>query len=110
MSSYIIRRLLLAVPTVLGATVVIFLIMRIVPGDVVDYLLGDSASITVEQKEALRNDLGLNDPLPIQSLDWLKGVVTFSPGDSVRTRKPIMDEVRPRILVTTELAGERSVG
>lgn len=105
MSAYILRRLLLAVPTVMGATMIIFLIMRVVPGDVVDYLLGESATVSVEQKEALREDLGLNDPLPVQYLTWLKGVVTFQPGDSFRTRKPIMDEVRPRLLVTLELAG-----
>src|SRR5689334_205916 len=78
--------------------------MRIVPGDVVDYLLGDSASITQEQKDALRKDLGLNDPLAVQYLNWLKGVITLDPGDSFRTHKPITEEVGPRLLVTFELA------
>ena len=105
MSAYIIQRLLLTIPTVLGATVIIFFIMRVVPGDVVDYLLGDSVTITAEQEEALRDDLGLNDPLPVQYVEWLRGIAILSPGDSFRTKQPIMDEVRPRLLVTAELAG-----
>ena len=81
---YIIRRLLLAVPTLLGVTVVVFVIMRVAPGDVAVLMLGGDSGLvgTPEQLEALREKLGLNRPLYIQYFEWLFGILTFDFGTS----------------------------
>jgi peptide/nickel transport system permease protein len=103
MQRYIANRLLLAIPTVLGATLMVFFIMRVAPGDVVDVILGEG-QVTEEQKEKIRDQLGLNDPLPVQYLDWLGGLVTLDPGTSLLTGRSIVDDVKRRIPVTLELA------
>lgn len=104
MLHYAIRRITIAVPTILGATVIIFLIMRVVPGDVVDIITGESGTVNAIQREQLRKDLGLNDPLPLQYLRWLRDIVMMDPGDSLASHQPIISEIGPRILVTGELA------
>ena len=84
MWTYVIRRLLLAVPTLLGVTVVVFGVMRVAPGDVAVLILGGDSGLvgTPEQLEALREKLGLNRPLYIQYFEWLWGLVTFNWGES----------------------------
>jgi peptide/nickel transport system permease protein len=104
MTAYIIRRLLLAIPTVLGTTLIIFTIMRVMPGDVVDTIIGDEVVATEAQKDRIREDLGLSDPLPVQYLTWLSGVVTLDFGDSLWTRRPILDDVARRLVPTLQIA------
>ena len=84
MWSYIIRRLLLAIPTLFGVTVVVFLIMRVAPGDVAVLMLGGESGLvgTPEQLEKLREELGLNRPLYVQYFDWLFGILTLDFGKS----------------------------
>ena len=84
MWTYVIRRLLLAVPTLLGVTVVVFGVMRVAPGDVAVLILGGDSGLvgTPEQLEALREKLGLNRPLYIQYFEWLWGLITFNWGES----------------------------
>lgn len=81
---YIIRRLLLAIPTLLGVTVVVFLVMRVAPGDVAVLMLGGESGLvgTQEEVEALREKLGLNRPLYVQYFEWLFGILTFNFGES----------------------------
>jgi peptide/nickel transport system permease protein len=100
---YLTRRLLLALPTLIGATVIVFIIMRVAPGDVVDVIVGDG-DVPEEQREEIRDKLGLHDPVPIQYLNWLGGVVTFDVGDSLVTDRPIVPDLRGRAFVTAELA------
>ena len=104
MAHYAMRRLLMAVPTIIGATVIIFIIMRVVPGDVVDIITGEAGSGNEAKREQLRDELGLADPLPVQYLKWIGDLSTLDAGDSLVSRRPILSEVRPRILVTAELA------
>lgn len=104
MTGYVVRRLLLAVPTILGATLIVFLIMRVAPGDVVDLITGESGSVTEEQKEEIRAELGLDDPLPVQYVDWLRGLATLDLGDSLWTGQPITSEIRHRLMPTFEIA------
>ena len=84
MWTYVIRRLLLAIPTLLGVTVVVFGVMRVAPGDVAVLILGGDSGLvgTPEQLEALREKLGLNRPLYIQYFEWLWGLITFNWGES----------------------------
>lgn len=103
MYRYIGRRLLLAVPTLLGATVIVFVIMRVAPGDVVDVIVGDG-DVPAAQKEAIRDKLGLNDSLPVQYLDWLRGLVTLDIGNSLITDRAILPDLKGRAVVTAEVA------
>ena len=84
MWAYVIRRLLLAVPTLLGVTIVVFLIMRVAPGDVAVLILGGESGLvgTPEQLEKLRESLGLNRPLYVQYFSWLFGILTLDFGAS----------------------------
>lgn len=103
MHRYILRRLLLACPTILGATMVVFLVMRVAPGDIVDVIAGEG-SIPPAQREAIREKLGLSDPLPVQYLSWVGGLARLHVGNSLITDRPILPDVSERVLVTAELA------
>jgi peptide/nickel transport system permease protein len=99
---FIIRRLLQMIPVLLGVVLVVFLIMQMVPGDPAVLLAGESA--TEEQVQALRAKLGLDQPLAVQYVTYIKDVVTGDLGTSIRTNRPVLDEILVRLPVTIELA------
>lgn len=103
MYRYLASRLLLAVPTLIGATFIVFAIMRIAPGDVVDVIVGDG-DIPESERIALREELGLNDALPVQYGRWLLDLATLDVGESLVTDREILPDLRSRALVTGELA------
>lgn len=103
MYRYLANRLLLAVPTLIGATFIVFAIMRIAPGDVVDVIVGDG-DIPESERIALREELGLNDALPVQYGRWLLDLATLNVGQSLVTDREILPDLRSRALVTGELA------
>ena len=106
MSTYILRRILLMVPTLLGSVTLIFVIMRMLPGDVAVYILGSEETATVN-REALahiRRDLGLDHSLPVQYVQWLWGVVRFDLGTSYWTKQPVIHELAQRYPMTATLA------
>lgn len=104
MKQYVLRRLALAVPTLALVSVIVFSIMRFMPGDVVLRMVeGHAYAPTVE---ALRKELGLDRPAYVQYLDWVGGIVVRGDfGNSYWTRQPIFDEFVGRFPVTLELAG-----
>lgn len=102
MSAYIIRRLLLVIPVLIGISIFVFLIMHLTPGDPARLMLGESAPL--EQLEKLREELGLNDPLPVQYLNWLKKAVRLDFGRSLRSKKLVTAEIMERLPATAELA------
>lgn len=85
MTQYIIRRLLLLVPTVWAVTLVLFVLMRLTPGDPVAIEFGLEG--TPEQIAALRDELGLNRPVVVQYLDWLGRVALADPRISYVRRR-----------------------
>jgi peptide/nickel transport system permease protein len=101
MKEYILRRLLLLIPTVLGVTVIVFLMMRFIPGDPVSLLLGDY--YTPEVADAIRQEYGLDRPLHMQYLLWLKRMVTGDWGNSIIAKRPIFDDLLRRLPITMEL-------
>jgi peptide/nickel transport system permease protein len=103
MRQYVLRRLALAVPTLGLVTVIVFSIMRLMPGDVVIRMVeGHAYAPTVE---ALRKELGLDRPAYLQYLEWIGGIVLRGDfGNSYWTRQPIWDEFIRRFPVTLELA------
>jgi peptide/nickel transport system permease protein len=99
---YIIRRLLLLFPVLLIVGVIVFSLVHLTPGDPVSAMLGRDA--TIEQKEALREQLGLNEPIHIQFVDWVSGVVRLDFGESLFIGKPVtealLDRAQPTGLLT----------
>lgn len=102
MLHYIGKRLLQLIPVLLGMTFIVFLIIRAIPGDPAQVILGQLA--TKEAVAALRESLGLNNPWYIQYFDYLKGLLSGDLGESLRTRQPIAKEIWPYLAATFELA------
>jgi len=106
MATYIVRRILLMIPTLLGAVTLIFLLMRLLPGDVALYILGsgESSDVNKQALQQIREDLGLDQPLIVQYGQWLWGVVRLDFGNSYWTRKPVIEELKRRYPITINLA------
>ncbi len=103
MLRFILRRVLLMIPVLLGVSLVTFIIIRSIPGDPVQVLLGADRRTTPEQIAAIRASYGLDQPLPVQYFKWLGHVLTGDLGDSLRTKRPLTQELRLRLPVTIEL-------
>lgn len=101
MLRYVIKRLLLAVPVLLGVTFVMFLIALITPGDPAVILLGERA--TPEELATVRQQLGLNDPWYVQYYNYVSGAVRGDLGQSYRSRTPVFDELMARFPNTVQL-------
>ena len=107
MRTYILRRLLQFIPVLIGVSIVIFVLMRIVPGDVAITILAGpdgSGSVDPVALEELREELGLNQALPTQYVDWIWGFVRGDWGDSYRHNTSILTEIRTRFPLTFEMA------
>lgn len=100
---YTFRRLLAVVPVLLLASLVVFAAMRLLPGDPVDALYPADASVSPAAKAALRAELGLNEPLPVQYGRWLVRAVRGDLGTSARVRRPVVELLRTRGLATLQL-------
>ncbi|MEO4040882.1 ABC transporter permease [Hoeflea sp. CAU 1731] len=103
MVSYIAKRLLAAIPVLLGLTVIVFFIMAMIPGDPATAILGTYA--TPENVEKLNRDLGLDKPLVQQYFIWLGNLVQGDFGRSFALNRPVLDEVLERFSATLILAG-----
>jgi peptide/nickel transport system permease protein len=102
MLHYIGKRLLHLVPVLLGMVFIVFLIIRAIPGDPAQVILGQQA--TEQSIKDLTEKLGLNDPWYIQFFDYIKGLLTGDLGESLRTKRAIADEIWPYLAATFELA------
>ena len=103
MIEYVGKRILLMVPVLLGVVLIVFTMTRLSPGDPARMLAGNDAS--EEAVEALREELGLNDPLPLQFWRYIKGIVTkFDLGTSYQTKRPVISELMDRFPTTAKLA------
>jgi len=101
MRIYILRRLLVAVPSLLIASLIVFTLPRLIPGDVVQLMLEEKAY--GKDLEDLRAKLGLNRPIHVQYFDWLGAVVRGHLGESLWTRQPVLSELERRLPVTATL-------
>lgn len=102
MPRYILRRLVNLIPVLLGITLLVFIFLHLIPGDPAVVLLGDRA--TPEQVAALRERLGLNEPLPLQYLTFLGQILRLDFGTSIFTGVPIIEEIKIRWPATFELS------
>ncbi|MEL3973987.1 ABC transporter permease [Rossellomorea oryzaecorticis] len=102
MFQYTIRRLLQLIPVLLGMTLIVFFIIRAIPGDPAQVILGQQA--TKEAIEALRGQLGLDNPWYVQYFSYLGGLLTGDLGESLRTKVEVSQEIWPYLAATFELA------
>ena len=105
MLDYILRRLGLMALTLFGVSVAIFLLLRIVPGNIADILFDSAGLIDLAEKQQIIRDLGLDLPLVTQYAHWISGLLHGDLGYSYVSEKPVLDEVLPRIPITARLAG-----
>jgi peptide/nickel transport system permease protein len=102
-TTYILRRLAQAVPVLVGISIVVFVLTRMIPGDAVDLMLGVDFDVDEQRREEMRQLFGLDQPLPIQYINWARGVVTGNLGHSMRTGRPVDQEIINRLPVTLQL-------
>ncbi|MGC1307947.1 MAG: ABC transporter permease [Phormidesmis sp.] len=102
MGRYILGRLLQLVPVLLGISLLVFAFLHLIPGDPAVTMLGDRA--TPEALEVLRERMGLNEPLPLQYLTFLRNLLQFDLGTSIFTGVPILEEIRTKWPATFELS------
>lgn len=100
--TYIVKRLLVLIPVLLGMTIIVFSIIHAIPGDPAETILGEKA--TEQSKQALRDQLGLDKPWLEQYFAYLSELVRGDLGESIRTKIPIAQEIVPYLMATLELA------
>ena len=103
MTRFVIHSRLALIPLVIGVSFLVFLMLQLVPGDPVMMMLGEFSMATAKDVEALRQQLGFNDPLYIQYWNYFKSLITGDLGTSMRTKKPVIDLILARLPSTFEL-------
>ncbi|MFO8192429.1 MAG: ABC transporter permease [Bacillota bacterium] len=98
---YFLKRLVLTIPTLLGVSIIVFLLVHMIPGDPIDIMLGDR--VTEAVRLALEERLGLNEPLHIQYWQWFSSALHGDFGISIRSNQPVMEEILTRLPATIEL-------
>src|SRR3984957_2062624 len=91
--------------TLFGISVLIFVLLRLVPGNIADILFSAAGMVDPADKAGLEHDLGLDQPIVVQYLHWIGGLMHGDLGYSYISEKPALDEILPRIPITAKLAG-----
>ncbi|MCC7272822.1 MAG: ABC transporter permease [Alphaproteobacteria bacterium] len=104
MGAYLVRRSFLMILTLFGISVIIFVLLRLVPGNIVDILFDAAGMVNPREKLKIERELGLDRPLPVQYLTWISGLAQGDFGYSYVSEKPALEEIGPRIPVTAKLA------
>lgn len=102
MSSYLLRRLFMSLLVLLGVSILTFLMIHLVPGDPVVAMAGRQA-VSAETIEELREELGLNDPLPVQYWNYVSQVVQGDLGQSIRSKRPVTEAIAEQLPSTIQL-------
>lgn len=102
MGTYILRRLISMIPVLFIVSLIVFSLLHLTPGDPAQSMLGEEA--TPESIAALRNQLGLDEPLPVQYVKWASSVLQGDLGRSIRSNQPVSEAIIARLPVTIELA------
>jgi len=103
--SYLIRRFFLMLLTLFGISVLVFTMLRVVPGNIADILFDSAGMIDTAEKGKLEKELGLDQPIVVQYARWIGGLAHGDLGYSYVSEKPAIDEILPRIPITAKLAG-----
>ena len=105
MGSYLVRRLGLMLLTLFGISVIIFVLLRLVPGNIVDILFDSAGMVDPAEKLKIIQDLGLDKSIPQQYFSWIWGLLHGDLGYSYVSEKPTLSEILPRLPITAKLAG-----
>lgn len=107
MSRYVVARLVAAVPVVFATAVIVFVLGRLLPGDPITFILGESqAEYTADQLAAIRSEYGLDQPIYVQFAIWLGKVITGDFGRTFASHQPVLSIIAPRMLPTAQIAIE----
>ena len=104
MGAYLVRRFGLMLLTLFGISVIIFALLRIVPGNIVDILFDSAGMVDPAEKQRIARELGLDLSLPQQYVAWISGILRGDLGYSYVSEKPALEEIAPRIPITAKLA------
>jgi peptide/nickel transport system permease protein len=104
-ASYLIRRFFLMLLTLFGISVLVFVMLRMVPGNIADILFDAAGMIDTADKAKLEHDLGIDRPIVVQYGQWINGLAHGDLGYSYVSEKPALSEIAPRIPITAKLAG-----
>lgn len=104
MAAYTMKRFWAAVPTLILTSLIVFMLLRLLPGDVVAAMTSDSAGMTEAERARVRAQLGLDRSYPVQYLTWITGFATGDLGRSLYTGEPISESLRRTVPVTVQLA------
>lgn len=102
MTTFIVRRIFQLIPVLFGVTLFVFLLMHLTPGNPAQIMAGEQAP--PEVVERIENRLGLNDPLPVQYVNFVTRIAQLDFGVSMRSNLPVIEEIKPKFWVTLELA------
>src|SRR5450755_4928542 len=91
--------------TLFGISVLVFVMLRVVPGNIADIVFNAAGMIDVAEKAKLEKELGLDQPIAVQYVQWIGGLARGDLGYSYVSEKPALDEILPRIPITAKLAG-----
>jgi peptide/nickel transport system permease protein len=103
--AYLVRRLGLMLLTLFGISVIIFVLLRLVPGNIVDILFDSAGMVDPKEKLKIMQDLGLDKSIPEQYFDWIGGLLRGDLGYSYVSEKSTLSEILPRLPITAKLAG-----
>ena len=101
---YLARRLALSVLVLFGVSILIFTMVRLLPGDVIDMMIGTEGSMSASQQRMVRDRYGLNDAWPVQYARWMGGILQGNLGKSFRTGQDVLPLIAARLPTTVELA------
>ena len=105
MGSYLVRRFGLMLLTLFGISIIIFLMLRLAPGNIADILFDAAGFVDPADKARIMSDLGLDKPLPVQYATWIGGLLRGDLGYSYVSDRPALAEILPRIPITARIAG-----
>ena len=105
MASYLVRRAALMAVTLFGISVVIFVMLRLVPGNITDIIFDSAGFVNPKQKQRIERELGLDQPIVVQYARWIGGLARGDLGYAYVSEKPAIQEILPRIPVSAKLAG-----
>jgi peptide/nickel transport system permease protein len=103
-AAYLARRFSLMVLTLFGISVIVFVLLRLVPGNIADILFDSAGMINPADKKQIEQELGLDRPIAVQYASWIGGLFEGDLGYSYKTDRPALEEIAPRIPVTAKLA------
>jgi peptide/nickel transport system permease protein len=104
MASYLVRRFFLMLLTLIGMSIVIFFLLRLMPGNIADIMFDSAGFVDPAEKAALEKELGLDLPIPVQYWNWVSALMVGDLGISYVSEMPAYDELAPRIPITAKLA------